>query len=297
MTLRHIKIFVEVCKHNSITKAAEALYLAQPSVSMAIKELECHYNSLFFDRISRKLYITDAGRIFLNYARTIVQMMEESERELQGEKNRSRIRIGASITIATCYMPQIVTIFKESNPDIKVNMFVNNSGNIEDAILRNEVDFAVVEGVPASDSLVKENFFRSSMKFICSSAHHFSLERKIEISSLLKENILLREKGSGARQIVDSVFFTKDIVLEPYWESSSTTALINATIANIGVSILPYELVKFSRGRGALRFFQVKSLSIARKFCLAYHKNKILTPPMRSFMDMCKKHFEGIHDS
>ena len=100
MTLRHLRIFVAVCTWGSVTKAAEKLHIAQPSVSLAIRELEEHYHLHLFDRISRKLYLTDDGQRFLTYATHITSLFDEMEKGMKQGNGIERISIGSSITIA-----------------------------------------------------------------------------------------------------------------------------------------------------------------------------------------------------
>ena len=292
MTLRHLRIFIEVCNQNSITKAAQKLHLAQPSVSMAIKEMELYYGAPLFDRISRRLYLTDTGKKLLEYARNIAYLFDESDRLLKNNANIGSLKIGSSITIGTWYMPKFVKIFKEKNPDIKIRVSIGSSDKIEESLLKNNIDFALIEATPHSENLVKKSFFNSSMSFICSNKHHFASREDVTLNELIKEDLLLRESGSGARQIVDSVFLTHDFICKPSWESTSTTALINAVAEGIGVSVLPYELIKPFKDSSALSLFRVKSIEFNRNFYFILHKNKIVTPAICSFMDICRKNIE-----
>ena len=105
MTIRHLRIFVAVCEEGSVTKAANKLYLAQPSVSLAISELEKFYGVKLFDRISRRLYLTDKGKQFLNYTKHIIDLFDELENGMKNWGSSGALRIGSSITIGNYFFP------------------------------------------------------------------------------------------------------------------------------------------------------------------------------------------------
>ena len=119
MTLRHIRIFLAVCDHDcNVTRAAQALYMAQPAVSAAIRELEEEYGVRLFDRISRRFSITEAGRRFYQYARQMDALYGDMDREMRGWNTRGLLRVGCSITVGSRMMPEIVRTFGEDQEDI-----------------------------------------------------------------------------------------------------------------------------------------------------------------------------------
>ena len=117
MTLRHMKIFSALCENdNNTTKTAEALNMTQPAISQAIKEMEQYYNVSLFDRVGRKLIITDAGMILLNYAKHISSLIDEAENEMQALDKYGNIKVGATLTIGSHYLPRYVSDFKKEHP-------------------------------------------------------------------------------------------------------------------------------------------------------------------------------------
>ena len=123
MTLRHLRIFVAVCKWKSITKAAEKLHIAQPSVSLAIKELENYYNLQLFDRISRKLFLTTEGERFLTYASHIISLFDEMEEGIQHWDDMGQLLIGSSITIANSLLCECLLHYKQLYPKRNNTLF------------------------------------------------------------------------------------------------------------------------------------------------------------------------------
>ena len=164
MTLRHIRIFLAVCDHDcNVTRAAQALYMAQPAVSAAIRELEEEYGVRLFDRISRRFSITEAGRRFYQYARQMDALYGDMDREMRGWNTRGLLRVGCSITVGSRMMPEIVRTFGEGHPETEVQVVVEQSEQLEKRLLRNDLDFAVLEGIVHEPGLVGEEFLEDEL--------------------------------------------------------------------------------------------------------------------------------------
>ena len=164
MTLRHIRIFLAVCDHDcNVTRAAQALYMAQPAVSAAIRELEEEYGVRLFDRISRRFSITEAGRRFYQYARQMDALYGDMDREMRGWNTRGLLRVGCSITVGSRMMPEIVRAFGEDHPETEVQVVVEQSEQLEKRLLRNDLDFAVLEGIVHEPGLVGEEFLEDEL--------------------------------------------------------------------------------------------------------------------------------------
>ncbi len=290
MTLRHLKIFVAVCEYGSITHAAEHLFLAQPAVSVAISELEKYYGVPLFDRISRKLYITEAGKHLLEYALHITSLFQEMETEIKNADSLGSLRIGSSITIGTHFMPNFVRNFSSLFPEIKIKVIIQNSKQIENLVLQNDLDFALIEGVLHNKHLISETLMEDELALICGQNHPFAQQEKVPLQELQQQSFLLREPESGTRELFDSTLLTYGVSIEPEWESISTTAIIQAVIQGLGISALPYPLVKNYLQTQQLHRFYLKETDFKRKFFIIYHKNKYLTKSARSFLSICKNY-------
>lgn len=287
MTLRHLRIFVAVCTYGSITKAATHLHMAQPSVSLAIAELEQYYHIKLFDRISRKLYITEDGKRFLTYASQITSMFEEMEAEIHDWKGQEELHIGSSITIANTLLCDCLNHYQEQYNCHNVQVFICNSSNLEDKVLHNELDLALIEGVPHHPDLLKQAFFQDELVVLCAKNHPLTQYDSIELSTLLEQPLLLREKGSGTRDILDSIMQIHNVSLHPIWESASTQALVKGVQNNFGLSILPYHMVKQELHAGHINRLHVKDLSLQREYYIIYHKNKYHNVSMTDFINTC----------
>lgn len=288
MTLRHMKIFVAVCAENSITKAAEKLHIAQPAVSIAVKELEEYYGAKLFDRISKRIYLTDMGRNFLGYATHIVSLFDDLENNVRQWERSAKLRIGASITVGTHLMPQYVSTFYENHPQSSIDVFIGSSDLIEKKILQNDLDFALIEGTVHSDSILCDAYMKDRLAVICSPADPLCEKETVTIEHLLSRPLLLRETGSGTRELFDHVLASFEYTYTPAWESTSTEALINAAGKGLGISVLPYMLVQDELKKGAIAELRVENLHLDRGLHIIYHKNKRLTDLAKAFIEMCR---------
>lgn len=291
MTLRHMKIFCSVCENNSnLTKAAESLNMTQPAVSLAIKELEQYYGVILFDRIGKRLHLTEAGREFLEYANHISSLFSGMETMLRNWDSFGIIRVGASITIGSQLLPDYVRTFSSIHPNIEVKVNVAPSDILETKILAGELDVALVEGIIHSKSIISEEYMQDHLCVICAAGGRYKNGECISIDEFRKEKILLREKGSGTREVFDLVTGNAGFVVEPSWEAMSTAALINAVVNGLGLAVLPYRMILGPLGQGLINIIKVEKLDFTRTLHIIYHKDKLLSSAAREFLDICRSY-------
>ena len=136
MTIRHLTVFAAVAEQGSMSAAAKHLYLSQPTVSQAIRELEAHYNGLLFERLGKKLYLTERGKILLPHAREMIRQFQQLEELMQNQGQSSTLKLGSTLTVGTCLTPSIILDLQKKIPDLDVYSFVTNTQNIEQKLLR-----------------------------------------------------------------------------------------------------------------------------------------------------------------
>ena len=291
MTLRHMIIFRAVCENGyNSTKAASALHITQPAVSLAIKEIEQYYGVQLFDRIGRRLQITSAGQHFLQYAIHISDLFSDMETGFRDWDSKGIIRIGASITIGSQFLPNYVKSFYEICPEIDVRVTIEQSERLEQKILANELDCALIEGISHNSNIVSEAYMQDYLSVICDTNKGWKDGQNIPIEVFQKQRFLLREKGSGTREVFDRVTTQAGIHIIPVWEAMSTTALINATINGLGISVLPNRMIIPSLKQGLISTVKVQDLIFSRNFYIIYHKDKFLSTSIKQFINLCKEY-------
>ena len=204
MTIRHINIFLAVCEAGqNTTKAAELLHMSQPAVSLAIHELEEYYGVALFDRIGRRLCITEAGKRFWEYASHISSMFDDMEKTLRDWQHLGVLRVGASITVGSRFLPAYVKTFLALHPGLEIRAQIASTEVLTGKIMANDLDFALVEGVPRHPSLVSEDYMEDHLAVICPAGGPFRQGETITVEQFRAQRFLLREKGSGTREAFD----------------------------------------------------------------------------------------------
>lgn len=291
MTIKHLKLFLAVCNCDfNTTRAANELHTTQPAVSLAIRELEQYYGVVLFDRIGRRLKITEAGQRFQEYAFHIITLFDDMEKGMRDWDSFGILRVGASITIGSQFLPNYVKTFYSHYPGTEVRAVIGPSDYLEQKILNSELDFALIEGITHIPSFISEEYMEDYLTVICPTNSSLCQKQVITIDEFRRQNFLLRERGSGTREVFERVIEQAGFMVTPIWEATSTTALVNAVINGLGISVLPYRMVVGPLKRGLVSTVSVKGLSFQRKFHIIYHKEKFLTSSAKAFMELCRNY-------
>ena len=289
MTIRHLKIFLAVCSCGfNTTKAAARLHMTQPAVSLAIRELEQYYGVILFDRIGRRLKITGAGRRFLEYASRITVLFDDMEKGMRNWDSFGLLRVGASITIGSQFLPEYVKVFYRRDPGTEIRALIGPSDLLEQKLLENDLDLALMEGAPRSPHLIAEEYMEDRLVILCPADSGYRQGQEITLEEFRRHRLLLREQGSGTREIFARAAREAGFIVNPAWESMSTTALINAVMNGLGTAILPYRMVLEPLERGLAVAVHVRELSLRRRLHIVYHQEKFLTPSALAFIELCR---------
>lgn len=291
MTVRHLKVFVCVCKHSSITKAAEELFVAQPAISNTISEIEKHYNIILFNRINQRLHITEEGKLLLLKAREVLSAFEEFELQAQSVSVKPLLKIGSSITIGKQQMPNLIKTLKENYSDINIQISVNQTAVIEEKITDGSLDFAFIQGKPSNSNIKSKLVAKNRLVAVCGT--DFEIPQSVTLKELCKYDLLLREDGSVSREFLSQTLGLHGISVTPIMESVSNQALISAARENLGVSILPEALVSNRIKRGQLRTIEITDCEFSRNAYIIFHKNKSFAGVKRQVFDFCYNNFDG----
>ncbi|MEY8353619.1 LysR family transcriptional regulator [Lachnospiraceae bacterium 54-53] len=288
MSIKTLIIFVTVYKEESITVAAKKLNLSQPAVSAAIKELENHYSVRLFERMGRGIQKTNEAHHLYEFASHITALYLEMDKDFKKQERTTPLRIGSSISIGTCLMPgyikNYIGTFHVPMPYIKID----SSDIIEKMVLENNLDLALIEGSIHSDKILAEPFTRDKLILVCSPLHPLTSKKVVTLDDLREEHFLLREKNSGTRELAQSTLMLKDFALKPSMESTSTTAIIHAVIANLGISILPERMLTEYLSSGKLVSLKIRGIEFLREYHIIYHQNKYLNPEIINFIEFIK---------
>ena len=286
MTLRHFQIFISVCDEQGMTQAAQKLHISQPSISQAVKELEEHYQVRLFERLGKKLFLTPAGQELLHYARHIISLSAQTEKTLRSFSLAAPIRLGATLSIGESIFIDIITRLKNTMPRQEIYSHVHNTATLENALLRDELDAALVEGSIASAYLTQIPFLEDELIFIISPAllppEGFTREQLTELP------FILREKGSGTRNLFEHVMSQHHLQCRITGSYNNTASIRQAVAAGLGVSAISSRLAARELQEGKLAAFTIPGITFHRSFRIVYHKNKYLTAGLKAFISLCR---------
>ncbi len=274
MTIRHLKIFVSVCECGSTTKAAEQLYIAQPTISHTITELEKYYNVSLFERINQRLVLTEIGQELLVKAKEILLGFEDFESLASFSGHSPRVKIGATLTLGQTVIPQFLKKAETECPYMQAEVVVNSYEKIEAEIENGNLDFAIIEGAVPSVMLKKAPMKEDRLVVVANAS--FDVPVKLNVLKLAEYPLLLREKGNVFRDSLERVLREENVHLRPRMESANNQALIAALYAALGISILPESYVKGHIERGKFKELCVEGLDVNYTNHIVIHKNKKL---------------------
>ena len=189
-----------------MTKVAKSMYISQPSISQAIAELESDLDVKLFDRIGKRLYLTHEGEVYFEYSRRILNLYEEANSTIRSSKEgqKGKIVIGASTTIGIYILPELIKEFNELHKNIEISLIIENTQLIEELIMENKVDIALVEGYVKSDELEVFDIGKDELIFIANPNNPIFSKDKITLKDLEDEKFIMREPGSGTREIIEN---------------------------------------------------------------------------------------------
>lgn len=304
MTIRHLRIFAEVCYAESITLAAERLNMAQPAVSTAIRELEAYYGVRLFERMNRRIYITKAGSLLMGYANSILAQMDDVKHIIRETTTTGTIRIGSNIAFAVSYLADIIDEFTTLHPNLSIYTRIQNPRHLEDGLTHNELDLAISDRLTTHGGFHFCKLMEEDMRLVCApklAARYFPDEMAagqtkifLSISQLAAMPLLLREIGSGSRDYMDLVFRSHNLTPEIAAESVSTPALLKLCMKNIGVLPLPTSQAHDVCQTSGLIEFTLTDAVLCRNYYLYYHESKYLTRGMHLFIEHLEERFPAL---
>lgn len=288
MTIRHLKIFIMVVECKTMSLAAEKLYLSQPTVSQAIRELEEHYGGLLFERLSKHLYITEAGEHLLLHARKVISQFDELEERMADDKKLQNLRVGASLTVGTCILPELIQKLKRLHPEIDILANIHNTKHIEEKLLGSELDIALVEGRVKSPELICNKVIEDELVMVCAGNHAFAGRKELTFGCLDKARFVMREQGSGTRELFEKELLEHKRKVHTAWEVVGTEAVKQAVLLDQCLSVISFRLVEEEIRSGRMYMFRAVENRWKRSFSLVYHKNKYVNERMQYFCDMAQ---------
>ncbi|RKD33154.1 selenium metabolism-associated LysR family transcriptional regulator [Thermohalobacter berrensis] len=292
MDFRQLETFVEVAKAKSFSEAGKKLYLTQPTVTNHIQNLEKELGTLLLNRCGKKVSLTEAGTILFKYAIDIINMRDMAQFDLGMYKGKieGHLKISSSSIPKHYVLPYILKEFTKKYPHVTFSLTSRDSKDVVESILNNYTDFGIIGAKYESRQLEYIDLIEDNIVIVTPNNDNYPWEigKKLDKDFLLNQNIIMREKGSGTRLLVEKVFKENNIDLN----SLNIKACIEdiETIKkfvelDLGISFISERAVKKEVNQGILKTFKIKNLNLSRKFYFVYHKNRQLSPLAKAFKE------------
>ena len=271
-TLQQLRILKAVATEKNFTKAAEVLYLSQPSLSKQIKTLEKNLDILLVNRENNKISLTENGKVFLQYSERILALCEESCRALIDLKNgdRGNLTVGASQTIGTYLMPRVLALFAQNYPQIDLKVQVNSTRLIANNVLNREIDIAVVGGdIPdeLKKNLTIKHFVEDELSLIISKSHPFAKKKKIDKENLYYLNFITLNSNSTIRKFIDNILIQNGIEtkqLKIIMQFNSIEGIKTAVSLGLGAAFVSSSAIEKEIELKKIEVLKIENIKITR---------------------------------
>ena len=284
MTLRSLEIFVAVAESGKMSHAANLLHIAQPTISQAVAELEEEYGIKLFERLSRKLFITAAGRLLLSYAKIILATSEEMEKQIKDLSASRTILLGATITVGKCVLVEIVKKFEAAHPNVNIIVTIENTPTIEDLLLNSQLDLGLIEGSIHSTELISTPAIPDELVLVCHKDHPFAARASVRLHELSAHPFIMREAGSGTRELFEEKLRQRNVTVKSKWSCHGSDAILEALLANQGLAAISRRLVEPYTKGGPLCIVPIQDIDMSRSFSIVHHKTKFMTESLRDLI-------------
>jgi DNA-binding transcriptional LysR family regulator len=288
---RQLEIFCKVVELKSFSKAAHAVFLAQPSVSERIATLESRVGTQLLDRLGRQVLPTAAGKLLYDHACVLLDMKKHACNEMQGFLGikKGEIHIGGSTIPGEYIFPKILENFREKHPFVTVTLTVSDTSDIEQRVMNGNFELGVVGSKSTGDNLICRELWKDELVLAVPAEHKWAGKKQVPFEDLSNEPFILRETGSGTLKIIKEYFkmpVTKDInSLNIVARLGSSTAVKEGIKSGLGISILSLRAIDTELKTGILKALKIEKLSMQRKFYLIRDKRRNVSPLCRAMLD------------
>ena len=283
-TLRQLQVFAAAARHLSHSRAAEELHLSQPAVSMQIKQLEQSIGLPLFEQLGKQIHLTEAGHEMVRYARNIAQQIEEMDAVFDEMKGMERGQLNISlVSTANYFMPKLLAKFIQAHPNISVNLHVANRDAVIKQLVENAADLAITGQPPEDADMVSQVFMQNPLVVIASPGHPLAHVHDIQPQQLAQEIFLLRERGSGTRDVMERFFNSHQLAMPGSMEMHTNEAIKQSVQAGMGLSITSLHGIELKLETKRLTILDVANFPIMRYWHIVHRANRRLSVAAQAF--------------
>jgi DNA-binding transcriptional LysR family regulator len=287
VTLRQLRTFKTVADLSSFSLAAQRLKLSQPSVSYQVKELEETMGVPLLDRLGKRVQLTEAGSLLYGYARRMLDVLDEATvaiEEMRGIQ-RGTLRVGASTTVGIYLLPAALGAFKKLHPGLVISLEIGTRARVQEQVLRNELDLAVVGPALNDPELAIVPFLTDELVVVAPGGHPMSGKRALTLKDLAGQPFVMREAASGSRWSLEKAARKAGAKLTVAMELGSNGAIKHAVESGLGLAVLSRYACTLELASGRLVELDVHGFPIRRDWHIVHLKRRKLPTSVRAFID------------
>ncbi|TJY43267.1 LysR family transcriptional regulator [Cohnella pontilimi] len=293
LNVHQLHIFYTVAERGSFSSAALALHMTQPAVTMQVQALEERFGTKLLNRTTKKLELTEAGHWLLPQARKAVELMRETDAMMVRfiQELKGRLQFAASLTIGEYVLPPLLGSFLKRHPELSVSMKVMNTAEIIEAVQFQGLDFGLIEAPCVVPGFHTEAVMNDELVLVAPAGHPFASRESVELSEVLEQPLVLREKGSGTRQVVEEELVRQGADegrLRVVSEFGSTGAIKSAVEAGLGLSVLSAWTIKHETALGLLKPVRIRDVAFRRQFFAVRLQSSLLPIPAAALLEQLR---------
>jgi LysR family transcriptional regulator, low CO2-responsive transcriptional regulator len=290
VTLRQLRTFKTVADLNSFSIAAQRLKLSQPSVSYQVKELEETLGLPLLDRLGKRVQLTEAGTALYGYARRMLDVLDEATvaiEELRGIR-RGTLRVGASTTVGIYLLPAALGAFKKLHPGLVISLEIGTRERVQEQVLRNELDLAVVGPALKDPELAIIPFLSDELVVVAPAGHALAGKRALTLKDLAGQPFIMREASSGSRLSLEKAARKAGAKLSVAMELGSNGAIKHAVESGLGLAVISRYATGLEFSSGRLVELKVRGFPIRRDWNIVHLRHRKLPASVTAFIDFLK---------
>jgi DNA-binding transcriptional LysR family regulator len=295
LNFNQLRVFCQTARYLSCTKAAEKLYVTQPAVTAQVKLLEDSCNLKLFKKKGRRIFLTDEGKTLYDYAAKVFEYEKEIESVIEEMKELKRgvLRLGTTKAYARYFMPFLITSFREAYPHIKIHLDEGSSSDMIRSLLDLKNEVALISKAEDNRVIRFIPFSHEELVLITAPDHRLARRKSVLVRDLGEEPIIMKERGSGTRKLVNELFSKKGLNPNILMETSNTEFIKQLVQRGDGVSFVVREAVATELQEGKLTTVPIRGSKVYLDVSIAYLKDQHLSPPAQAFLDVLLNIAEG----
>ncbi len=279
VTIRQLQVFVEAAERLSLARVAERLHLTPSAVSFQIKQIEAQTGFALFERVGRKVALTDAGTMLLGYARLVLRSLQDADQAMTDLKGLTggQVRLGL-VSTSKYIVPHMIARFRTAVPGVTVQLTEGNRSRVLALLTGGDIDLAVMGRPPAGADVLAERFARHPSVIVAPAGHRLDRLPRLPPAALAQEPFVMREDGSGTKAMTDQFFQEAGLAPPVVMVSSSNEMIKQAVIAGMGLALISQHTVSLELALGLLVALPVEGFPLMRSWYIVQRRTLPLLP-------------------